>query len=204
MPVSDRKHYASPRDYGVNRGRGGRRWKRRKGGGREEEIIAGGEREIMKTAKKNIRKMKKKGAYCDFTQQRNEELLRAYRRCAQEAAIIVLPQLLEQTVRQPCSRFWVSPQRATEVIGQMMQGNDATATMRPLKKAMYKELFARACRIREKFPTMGIFDITVRAVYSPAPQFYIAPSAAKIYLHYMKAHRAAPPIAWGCNMASPP
>lgn len=130
--------------------------------------------------------MKKKGSYCDFTRQRNEELLAAWRRCARQSAIIVLPLLLQQTVRQPCSRFWVSPQRAAEVIGQMMQGHDATALMRPLKREMYRELFRRAQRLRTQFPTMSIFDITARAVYSPAPQFYIAPSAAKIYLHYMR------------------
>lgn len=129
--------------------------------------------------------MKKKGSYCDFTRRRDEELLAAFRRCIRQMPCISLPSLLRQVVSQPCSRFWVSPERATAILTRMFQGQDVSATMRPPKREMYRELFRRAQRIRALFPTMSIAHIAARAVYSPAPQFYIAPAAAKIYLHYI-------------------
>lgn len=130
--------------------------------------------------------MKHKGSICDYIEQRDKELLLTYRRLLREIPTIYLPELLNRVVNSPTSRFWVSESRASIVLSDLFRGKDVLSGMRKQKREMYEELFRRAKRMRQMYPTMSVNDIAWKVVNSPAPKFYIHPACAKIYIHYAK------------------
>lgn len=116
----------------------------------------------------------------DFGDERDDDLLRAYREALEEVDYIRLDDVCEMVVNKPSKRFWVSEERAAEVVSKMMRGGDISDMM-PQRRAMYKEIHKRVVReLRKKKRTLK--DVVFIVVNSPAPCFYLEPKSAKIMI----------------------
>lgn len=126
--------------------------------------------------------MKPVGTKFEFAEQRNEDLISAYRRKLSECEVIRLPKVLRETVQSPSKRFWVSEERAIIVVMQMMAGKNLDR-MQPMRKAMYEEIYRRTMKVKMMNPEMTITDIVSRVIEQPAPCFYLTPGSAKVIIH---------------------
>lgn len=116
----------------------------------------------------------------DFGDERDADLLRAYREVLGEVDYIRLDEVCEKVVSKPSKRFWVSEERAAEVVGKMLRGG-SLAGMMPQRRAMYEEIYRR-CVDRLQGCRMPLCQVVFDVVNSPAPCFYLEPKSAKIIL----------------------
>lgn len=121
--------------------------------------------------------MKHQGCISDYIPQRNLELIQAYRRALSTKEFIVRHEVCTIVANTPCSRFWISEERATAVITDLFKGKYVLDNMRPLKREMFMELFKRTQKLRAEQPDVPLFDIVMLAVNSPAPKFYMTPDS---------------------------
>jgi len=117
------------------------------------------------------------GTKFEFIKQREEELFKAYTIVLRAADRIVISEVMQQTVLMPCSRFWVTADRAAAVLSELRRGKSFGGMSR-CKRAMYEELLRRYCQMRERYPSKAAIDIVADIVESPAPQFYMEASTA--------------------------
>lgn len=130
--------------------------------------------------------MRKKGSVCDYIEQRNIELLRAFKARLREVRHIHFPSLMVLVVNTPTSRFWVSEARASIILSAMFRGVDVISKMRSSKREMFTEIYRRAVEYRREHPEATIPQVAFRVVNSPAPKFYLHPDCAKTYLFYIR------------------
>ena len=107
----------------------------------------------------------------DFTEQRNKELMNAYRKHIIEANVVIIPEIFKRVANSPASRFWVSEERAAVVIAAMMQ-EKKMPKMRGNKKQMFDEIFARVCKLKQTYPRLSLHQLVAKVIYQPAPKFY--------------------------------
>lgn len=129
--------------------------------------------------------MKHKGSFSEYENQRNKELASAYRQLLHSASFISMPDIYAQLVLQPCSRLWVSEERAAIVVSSMMRGF-SIQHMTPNKQAMYRELLRRVTLLQRNNPHASIYELAFTAVHQPATQFYLTPGSAKVIIHKIK------------------
>lgn len=122
--------------------------------------------------------MKSFGSKLAFTRERNVELFHAFRMEASRASYIKLSEIGENIVNYPCSRFWVSEERAVTVVSAIMRGKPILDTMRPTKREMFEEIYKRVCVLKEKHSDWRLCDLVSCVVNSPAPKFYMETSSA--------------------------
>ncbi len=125
--------------------------------------------------------MKPPGAFFEYTRQRDEDLMRAYRKAMQEATHISMPEIFRKTVMMPSQRFWVSEERAAIVISALLRGK-TFPKMNTMKRMMYREIHDRVQQLRKLHPDMCISELTFHVVRQQAPQFYITPGSAKVII----------------------
>ena len=130
--------------------------------------------------------MKKPGSVAEFGQQRDEELLNAFKAQLRHLGSISLDEMFERAAKSPASRFWVSERRAAAVISKMLKG-DQILSMNPKKREMYFEIFRRAKRIFKENPGTTIADAAYEVVNSPAPEFYITTKSARVMIYKLRA-----------------
>ncbi len=123
--------------------------------------------------------MKKKGSVSDFSGQRNAELEAAFRRVAAMRHVTSTREIFRRVAASPASRFWVSEQRAAEVIGRMLKG-DNLDSMRPKRRQMFLRILELALAFRRANPGASLTAAAFHAVNSPAPEFYITPESARV------------------------
>lgn len=128
--------------------------------------------------------MKKKNSLLEFTLQRSQLLVKAFREAWKntEGTPNVL-QLSKQVVNTPAPRFWVSEERATEVISMWLRyGEDfALEGMRDVKKRMFREIMRRVKpRLSDGLP---LFHIVSEVVNQPAPEQFMTPGNA-VFIYY--------------------
>lgn len=122
--------------------------------------------------------MKYSGSIFEFTHQRNADLMRAYRHHAALMARIDNVELGRRVVNSPSVRFWVSAERATVVVSQLLRGLPVLRSMRRHKREMFEEIYRRFLHLRRSMPAARIIDIVSVVVDSPAPRFYMTPRSA--------------------------
>lgn len=122
--------------------------------------------------------MKKKGSISDFTGNRNSELYRSFSEQLRNPLVSGNVDLYANTVRSPCSRFWVSERRAAEVVSALRKGGNLPAMLEE-KRRMYVEIRKRAEEILAKNPGLSLSRAVEQAVWSPAPEFYLSPETAR-------------------------
>lgn len=129
--------------------------------------------------------MKPVGSRFEYTEERDKDLIRAYREQIALCQTIHLPELLERTVNSPSSRFWVSEGRAAIVISEMIRG-DKLEKMNSMKREMFLEIYGRVLNLQRELPTLSIAELVWKILNQPAPKFYITPGSAKVIIHKIK------------------
>ena len=129
--------------------------------------------------------MKYYGSILDFTQERNQELMRVYQEKLSKAGYIVMPKIFEQVANSPCSRFWVSEERAAIVISTLLAGK-VVPNMRRNKREMFDEIFHRFLSAREQYPEKSIYALAIMVVNQPAPKFYMTPRTVGELIYRIK------------------
>ena len=130
--------------------------------------------------------MKYRGCILEFTHQRNDELMRAFREALDKRPFIDISEVSEVIVNMPCSRFWVSEERAMVVVSAILKGKPVLDTMRPTKREMFQEIFNRVALLRQQQPHAQLFDLVMEVVNSPAPKFYMRPRCAMEIIYKIK------------------
>lgn len=130
--------------------------------------------------------MKSKGSVLEFTEMRNKELMRAYREALAECTHISVADVSERIVNKPCSRFWVSEERALVVVSAVLRGVPVMSLMRSTKKEMYAEIINRVKAARARWPSLSLADIVMKVVHTPAPKFYMRPRCAMEIIYKIK------------------
>lgn len=139
--------------------------------------------------------MKYHGCILEFTDQRNRELINAFRQAVSRQPFVELTTVSHIIVNSPCSRFWVSEERAMVVIAALLKGKPILNSMRPTKREMFQEIFNRVTNLQAHNPEAPLFDIVMQVVNSPAPKFYMKPRCAMEIIYkikrgfYAKQHR---------------
>lgn len=129
--------------------------------------------------------MKHFGSYFEYEQERNADLMRAYREDLETCKVIRLPEVWRRIANMPSARFWVSEERATVVVSKMLKG-ECPNNMRPLKKEMYLEICRRVKLLLDRQPDMSVFQCCVQVVNSPAPKFYMTPLSIRETIYKIK------------------
>ena len=129
--------------------------------------------------------MKHRGNVSYFVYARNRELMAAFRRVLHEKTYFDVNSDFELVVNTPCSRFWVSEERAKNVIADMIVGKDVLSNMHPSKQEMYLEIYRRVIE-KQKTSNNTLYNIIFDVVNSEAPKFYMHPIYARNIIYKMK------------------
>lgn len=130
--------------------------------------------------------MKHFGSILEFTKQRNTELMKAYREAIRSCRFISITDVSRQVADTPCSRFWVSEERAEAVCAALMQGKPVLEAMRPLKREMFAEIYQRVMQLKETRRKATLRELVAKVVYSPAPKFYMRPRCVMETIYKIK------------------
>ena len=111
----------------------------------------------------------------DFTSQRNDDLMRAYREQLALANYIIMPEIFEKVAESPARRFWVSEERAAVVVARMLVG-------KPFSGMRQNKFLAP----RDLHPDKSLFELVSRVVHQPAPKFYLTPRTVGEFIYHIK------------------
>ncbi len=125
--------------------------------------------------------MKVKGSSCDFAQERDADLLRAYREILSGRDNCSLSEAEERILQSPSRRFWVSEGRAYRVVLDLLKGKSIDY-MIPTRKAMFMEIFRRFLIYRKEHPSLTKMEIVWRVCNEKAPSFYLTKYSVHVIL----------------------
>ena len=111
--------------------------------------------------------------------------MRVYQEELSKAGYIVMPKIFEQVANSPCSRFWVSEERAAIVISTLLAGK-VIPNMRENKREMFDEIFRRFLIARGQYPEKSIYALAIMVVNQPAPKFYMTPRTVGELIYRIK------------------
>ena len=126
--------------------------------------------------------MKHKVAIMEYSQERMDDLMRAYDEYISSCDYIRMPEVYNAIVNMPSRRFWVSDIRAALVISSIMRGDDNLSAMWPLRKEMYEEIYARVLKLKVEYPDLTVSELCSKVIAQPAPKFYLTPGSAKMMI----------------------
>lgn len=129
--------------------------------------------------------MKHFGSVMEFTRQRNNDIMRAYRTQLALANYIIMPDIFEKVAKSPARRFWVSEERAAVEVARMLAGKPFPR-MRPNKREMFQEIFRRFLALRDSHPDKSLFELVSVVVHQPAPKFYLTPRTVGEFIYRIK------------------
>lgn len=130
--------------------------------------------------------MKRKGSKFEYEDERNKELLKAYCSQVEICSEIHLDEILSRVVNTPCSRFWVSDERASIVMSGIERGTANLDSMIESRKEMFLEIYDRVKALRINNPTMSLSELTNEVVKQPAPRFYLTAKSARTIIHRIR------------------
>lgn len=125
--------------------------------------------------------MKYFGSVVDFTQARNADIMRVFRQKIAEVDVIRMPEICRAIAEAPSSRFWVSEQRAANVIAALEAGRPMPL-MTASKRDMFMEIYRRYKLLRPKHPNMSLIALATMIVHQPAPKFYFTPRTIEEFI----------------------
>lgn len=125
------------------------------------------------------------GSIMDFTRERNDDLMRAYREQLALANYIIMPEIFEKVAESPAKRFWVSEERAAVEVSRMLVGKPFSR-MRQNKREMFEEIFRRYIALRDLHPDKSLFVLVSDIVRQPAPKFYLTPRTVGEFIYCIK------------------
>lgn len=125
--------------------------------------------------------MKHKGAVFEYKDDRDADLLEAYKREVVSNSIISLSEIAKKIAQSPTKRFWVSEERTLTVISAMERG-DRLLRMTKNKRDMFLELHRRYIIYKENHPDMTMREIVFRICKESAPRWYLSPGSILVLL----------------------
>ena len=124
--------------------------------------------------------MKHKGATMEYSEERINDLMRAYDEYISSCDYIRMSDVYENIVNMPSRRFWVSDIRAALVVSAIIRGEAGLESMCPLKREMYLEIYRRVVELGKECQGKRISELCAMVVMQPAPKFYLTPGSAKM------------------------
>lgn len=118
----------------------------------------------------------------EYSKERTDDLMRAYEEYISTCNYIRMPDVYNNVVNMPASRFWVSDIRAALVMSAMMRGEADLDSMWPMRKEMYEEIYRRVIELRKKHPTLSTYELCSIVVQQQAPKFYLTAGSAKMII----------------------
>lgn len=133
--------------------------------------------------------MKHRGNGNPYKEQRDQEILAAYRKaCASTEHIRLIPDLLIRVANSPCSRFFVSETRAMDVIKRIEKG-DELSDMLPMRRRMFLKIYEIYREMRENEPDTPFDELVLMATAHPADEFYLEPMSVSVILNRIRQER---------------
>lgn len=126
--------------------------------------------------------MKHKGSLVEINEERNNDLYNTYRKVLDAAKHINLDEITFITINSPAKRFYVSEDRATQVVCCVLKGTKKLSDMIPCRSEMYEEIIARYKILKESNPDSTIKELVGKVIEQPAPKFYITLGSAKVII----------------------
>lgn len=135
--------------------------------------------------------MKKKGSTSDFATQRDKELYAAFRDILCNSRGVALADMFGMAAKRPASRFWVSEERAAQVVSWMLRGasQEKIESMVAQRRAMFEEIYRRVRALMADDPSLCMTHAVNEVVASPAPEFYLSPKSARVIIYRIRARR---------------
>lgn len=121
----------------------------------------------------------------DFTRERNNDIMRAFREQLALANYIIMPVIFEKVAESPAKRFWVSEERAAVEVARMLVGKPFSR-MRANKREMFREIFRRYIALRDLHPDKSLLELVSVIVHQPAPKFYLTPRTVGEFVYRIK------------------
>lgn len=141
---------------------------------------------LFVTLYQNYLSMKRKNARFELEQERFDDLMRVFHECLAHTRHINTNQLLAMAIELPSSRFWVSEERATIVVSDMLKGK-SIQHMNNNKRRMYEEIHKRVLSILKHSPNLPISRVVADVIQQQAPCFYMnIDNARRIYFPQKK------------------
>ncbi len=116
--------------------------------------------------------MKQKGYICDYIEERDTDLLRAYKEIISVSDNIRLSEVVAQLAESPSRRFWVSDLQAYKTVLRILNG-DLLSHMIPTRRTMYQEIFRRYQAYSSQHPYLTKMEVVRTVCNEPAPSFYL-------------------------------
>lgn len=129
--------------------------------------------------------MKHKGSRCDFTKERDADILRAYKEVISVRDNIGLLEIERRLLQSPSKRFWVSVDRAYNVILNMLNGK-SISNMNSQKREMFQEIFRRYKIYSKEHPSLTKMDVIWHVCNQEAPSFYLTSKSMHVILHRVR------------------
>lgn len=127
----------------------------------------------------------------EYRDKRDCDLLNAFKTQLDAATYpISLIDVLNQTVSSRAQRFWVSPERAFNVISRRVRTGDIAIAGRN-KRKMFEDIFTIVSELskQDSYKNESLYTLVSIAVEQPAPCFYMTPRSAQVILHHIKKRR---------------
>lgn len=126
--------------------------------------------------------MKKKGSICEFTEQRDAELWKNFRRRLGQVQLINLERIFKEVSEMPAGRFYVSEFRAVTVLRHHLRHGE-WKVKGAQRLEMFAELERRVLDLLRSNPGMRFDDAVFDVVNSPAPKFYLTPRSCRTLIY---------------------
>lgn len=129
--------------------------------------------------------MRKSGAINEFCEQRDRELHKAFIDILSSAVDVPLREMFAMAAASPCSRFWVSEERAADIVSAIRR--DARVQERdemlPKRREMFEEIARRVDIVLKEHPDMPLQHAVRKVICRPAPEFYLTPESARTIIY---------------------
>ena len=136
--------------------------------------------------------MKYHGCILEFAEERNNELMRVYRNIIASRSFIDSEDVVKELVNTPCSRFWISEERALRVVNAINKGFPILYGMLSTKREMFLEIYKRVMKLRKRLPKASLYECVIKVVNSPAPKFYMSANSAREIIRKMRSKNLRP------------
>lgn len=127
--------------------------------------------------------MKKKGNCCDYKEERNLQLKKAFRDILRNPEVNDTKKIFEMVSKASAPRFFISEQRALNLLRSFRRTGSWPANMVPSRRAMMEEIHHRVHKHLEDNPGEALSNAVFTIVNSPAPSFYLTPGSTKTILY---------------------
>lgn len=117
-----------------------------------------------------------------YTDQRDAELYRAFCKAKwhllQEKGKIILDEAIELARNSRASRYFVSEERASYVLREMLLGRNPLEKMSDSYRILFSDLYDQYLLLKYEYPTESHNALVCMACATPTNSFYITPKTA--------------------------